>query len=121
MEPNTDPMGQEVQPEYDPYVDHTVYVPAVPNVEEPPEDPDPEVTSVLMKISRAIGGDTYYVNRVNIALEIAGLPQSRVNLLHVTRQVAEFISCKQSGTVDTSKVTDDHIESALETAPDQGY
>lgn len=68
MEPEPEYVEEPVHdPNYDPYVDNTVVVPAVPNVVEPPEDPDPEVSSDLMKISRAIGGDTYYVNRVHLA------------------------------------------------------
>ena len=102
----------------DPYVDNTVYVPPVPNVEEPPEDPDPEITSVFMKVSRAVDGDSHYKDRVNMALEIMGFPQSRANLVHITKQVAGSIRCTASGTVNTLLVTDQQIEDAFSGLPD---
>lgn len=103
----------------DPYTNNTVYVPPVPNVDEPPEDADPLITSVFMKVSRAVDGDSHYKNRVNIALEMYGLPQTRSNLIHVTKEVADSILCWVSGRVDTSNVTDEQIILAMEESPDK--
>lgn len=103
----------------DPYVDNTIVVPAVPNPDVPEEAPDPLITSVFMKVSRAVDGDSHYRNRVYMALEMFGFPQSRANLVHITKEVAASIECRASGLVDTSRVDDSEIVAAMDTLPER--
>lgn len=78
---------------------------------------DPQTDSTFMKVARAVDGDDHYTERVVIAFELAGKEMSRKDLIFVTKQVADSITCTESGTVVTSGVTDTQIVEAMELLP----
>lgn len=104
---------EEVVPEPEPEP-----VPLDPDPAPPMVNVDPEITSVFMKVSRAVDGDDHFKQRAEMALEIMGKPITRQNLIHIARSVADSIICTVSGRVDTSKVTDDEIMNAMEDLPE---
>lgn len=97
--------------------------PGIPVLVEVPEESPiaPEVqvqtTSTFFKIARAVGGDSLFRIRVEMALEINDLPKVRANLIHIAKKVSDNILCTVEGTVDTSNVTDEQIIEAIETVP----
>lgn len=75
------------------------------------------IESTFMKVARAVDGDDHYTERVAIAFELAGKEMTRKDLLFVTRQVADNITCTIDGTIDTSGVLDTHIIEAMDLLP----
>ena len=69
--------------------------------------------SSLLKIARAADGDDLFRMRVQIACELAGVEYSRTVLLAVAQEVVDGITVDEAGTVTTTGVTDEAIESAV--------
>lgn len=105
-----------------PVQEETPTDPGIPNPpvqEETPVAPEVQVqtTSTFFKIARAVGGDSLFRIRVEMALEINDLPKVRANLIHIAKKVSDNILCTIEGTVDTSNVTDEQIIEAIDTVP----
>lgn len=74
----------------------------------------PQTTSELLKIQRALGGDTMWGFRLEIAFKISGKPDTESNRITVTTACVDQISCDIYGTVSTESVTDEQIMAAIE-------
>lgn len=74
----------------------------------------PQTTSDLLKIQRALGGDTMWGLRLEIAFKLAGKPDTESNRITVTTACVEQISCDIDGTVSTESVTDEQLLAAIE-------
>lgn len=102
--------------ETDPHTGEPIY--------ETPEPPLAQTASDYFKISSAVESDDRWNSRVKIALEINGIPLTydgkapRDMLIKITRAVVEHINCTLDGTVDTSGVTDEHIDTAIQALGD---
>lgn len=83
------------------------------------DDTSEPTTSDLFKIVRAVDGDTSFRLRAEMALEIAGKPTARQNLIFIAKEVVNFIECTVEGTVSTENVTDNMIVTAIESVPIQ--
>lgn len=74
----------------------------------------PQTTSDLLKIQRAIAGDSMWGLRMEIAFQIARKTNNEANRITVTRACVENISCDVEGTVSTEGVTDQELMAAVE-------
>lgn len=74
----------------------------------------PQTTSDLLKIQRALGGDTMWGLRLEIAFKLAGKPDTESNRITVTTACVDQISCDIDGTVSTESVTDEQLMAAIE-------
>lgn len=74
----------------------------------------PQTTSDLLKIQRALAGDSMWGLRMEIAFQIAGKPNNEANRITVTRACVENIDCDVEGTVSTERVTDQELMAAVE-------
>lgn len=74
----------------------------------------PQTTSDLLKIQRALGGDTMWGLRLEIAFKLGGKPDTESNRITVTTACVEQISCDIDGTVSTESVSDAQIMLAIE-------
>lgn len=73
----------------------------------------PQTTSDLLKIQRALNGDTMWGFRLEIAFKISGVENTELNRISVTEACVAGISCDIDGTVSTEGVTDEQIMSAI--------
>lgn len=74
----------------------------------------PQTTSDLLKIQRALGGDTMWGLRLEIAFKLAGKPDTESNRITVTTACVDQISCDIDGTVSTEAVPDEQVIAAIE-------
>lgn len=74
----------------------------------------PQTTSDLLKIQRALGGDTMWGLRLEIAFKLAGKPDIESNRITVTTACVDQISCDIDGTVSTESVPDEQVIAAIE-------
>ena len=78
-----------------------------------PDPVRPQTTSDLLKIQRALGGDTMWGLRLEIAFKIEGKPDTTSSRIAVTKACVENISCDIDGTVSTEGVTDEQLMNAV--------
>lgn len=81
--------------------------------EDPPRQSQP-TNSNYLKISRALDGSDFYNDRLNIALEINGLENTRAYKIFITKHVADYIDATEDGSVYTDRVTDEMVDEAID-------
>lgn len=90
----------------------------VPSAELPPptdfNPTRPQTSSDLLKIQRALGGDTMWGLRLEIAFEIEGKSDTTTNRIAVTRRCVDGIRCDVDGTVSTEDVDDSILIQAVQ-------
>lgn len=83
-------------------------------IEPPASEPArPQTTSDLLKIQRALGGDSMWGLRLEIAFTIEGKPDTTSNRIAVTKACVDNISCDIDGTVSTEGVKDTELMDAV--------
>lgn len=71
------------------------------------------ITSNLLKVSRAVRGDDWFVERIKIACVLQGVDYSERLAMQVASAVVDHIDVDENMTVSTHRVTDTEIEAAV--------
>ena len=78
-----------------------------------PENQRPQTSSNLLKIQRALGGDSMWGLRMDIGFRLARKPDTEENRITVTTACVDNIYCDIDGTVSTEGVTDEQMMDAI--------
>lgn len=73
----------------------------------------PQTTSDLLKIKRALDGDSMWGLRMEIGFKLAGRPDTVENRIAVTTACVNNIYCDIDGMVSTETVTDAQMMDAI--------